>query len=127
MNKLVLLGILLSVCGYVSASTFSISCETAVVTQTDGKAYANQYASLSSDDSRAILKLNKDAYNLPPATNQMGAYMIVDRDKNHSVLNVTAVDSATPHAASLMVSLKDSNGNAIWSVMAAGCASHHTK
>ena len=127
MDKLILMGLLLSVSGFSSAAAYSITCENAVVTKEDGSTYPVKQTSLSSDSQKSILKVDDHPSDLPPVTNLFGGYITSTTDENGIKLTVTATDGITPHTAALVVSVEDVNGNVIWGLVAGGCKSHKTK
>jgi len=118
---------LLSLSGYASAGTLTISCENAIATKEDGSIQEIKQASLSSDGEKAALVVDGHQTDLPPVTQQFGGYIIRTIDKNNITLTVTGSDGFAPHTAALVVSMEDENGNAIWSLMGAGCKSRKTK
>ncbi|HDC4536570.1 TPA: hypothetical protein O8U17_002523 [Enterobacter asburiae] len=118
---------LLSLSGYTSAGTYTVTCENGTATKDDGSTYVIKHASLTSDGEKSVLTVEGHTNNLPPLSYQSIGYITTSTDKNNMKLTVTTSDGITPHTAALVVSVEDVNGNAIWGMMAAGCASHKTK
>jgi len=119
--------LLLALSGYGSAGTLTISCENAIATKADGSTSVIKQSSLSSDGEKSVLVVDGHQTDLPLVTQQFGGYIIRTIDKNNMTLTVTGSDGFAPHTAALFVSMEDENGNAIWSLMGAGCKSRKTK
>jgi len=118
---------LLSLSGFASAGTLSITCENGTATKEDGSRYAVKQASLTADDEKAVITVDGKQNNLPPLSSQFGGYITGGIDPSGLKLTVTADVGFSSHTAALIVSVEDANGNSIWGMMAAGCASHKTK
>ncbi|WP_334141398.1 hypothetical protein [Atlantibacter hermannii] len=112
---------------YTSAETFSIACYNQVATQENGQAIHIKAASISSDETHSILKIDGTNTNLPPLSFDSMIHQTSATSSDGSTLSITAVDSPAPNAGALTVALTDVNGNSRWYMLAAGCRTYKTR